>query len=580
MSKEIKVLTDVEHIRHRPEMYIGRVQEEEEKVPFISDDGKIEFRDFAYSVGLYKILDEVIDNAYDEAKRQHGKMEKIVVELDTKLNKVSVRDFGGGFKNGHVVRTDTGLSNVETAVTVLRAGSNFDNTEEETLIGMHGVGVSCTNVLSKEFTITTIEKNSGNKVSQHWDNFIPSGPLKRERCTLSELGTVIEFIPSTVTFKDYRYDPEFLASKLRFKKTVLKYDFELSKVNLQFIVDGREVNLDVNIIPDGSVIVSSKLGLVAVLPQYTNSGSVSFVNSAMCTGIHQTIIKQQLASVHKEATAYQHFDTLIILNLPPSLARFASQNKDRLATSRSDLEPFLDLHFGKRLLKEYKSSDLKAAVDQHIIDSKTKSGLKEIKKKQRSASQIKLSDKYFPPADSKNRLDLFISEGFCIDANEKIRVIRENTVDVIPISNIRVGDFVVTHKNRFREVVGKTNKLNSVLTIKMSDGTVVKSTKDHRFYLFNTNENQFEFVKVNEIDRNVHKFVKNKVSNFSNSHIIEDITVSEDAEYSHVLHFDNMVYIKSTADHLFCILKEGEFIMMKAKNLSPGDEIVSFSMKI
>ena len=126
VNKTIEVLTDFEHIIKRPTMYVGSVKRSEEVVPIIGD-GFIKSVTKEHSVGMYKLFDEVFANSVDEAKRMQTTMKKITVEVSSKENSISITDTGDGFTNGSTINKKSGMSTIETAVSMLRAGSNFDN---------------------------------------------------------------------------------------------------------------------------------------------------------------------------------------------------------------------------------------------------------------------------------------------------------------------------------------------------------------------------------------------------------------------------------------------------------------------
>jgi topoisomerase IV subunit B len=409
-SKEIKVLTSSEHIRKRPEMYVGSVGLSEEKVP-IFDKGKFKFESREISVGMYKIFHEVFDNAYDEAKRQNGKMKSIEIHLSTKDNQITVIDDGGGFEKGHQINQKSGMSHIETAVSVLMAGSNFDNEESEVaLLGMHGVGVSCTNVLSDYFSIQTTEKGSIKKFQQQWNDFVPQGKMKWEKTSAKDHGTEISFIPRKGTFGNMKYDPEIIKSYLILKKYAIDANKELRSLKIKYFVDGKNEKIDVNVFPDNTVLISNKLGLIALHPNHENSDHISLVNSAHCTGIHQTIVHQFISDIHKYQYSQRHFTSFIILNLPPRYVKFAGQNKTRLATPRPEIEQILLKSFGSELQQKYKASELKKIVDSEIKREKDRSNLSHIKRQKRK-SKIVLSEKYLPPASMRGDKDIFITEG-------------------------------------------------------------------------------------------------------------------------------------------------------------------------
>ena len=147
-KKQVIALDDAEHVLHRPTMYIGQIELSEDKIPIIRD-GKLVSANKKISVGFYKLMNEILDNAFDEAKRLKGKMKKIEIHFDSKTSKVLVNDHGEGFYNGTMINEKTGINNIETAMTELRAGTNFFNEDStDSLIGTNGVGASLVNMLS------------------------------------------------------------------------------------------------------------------------------------------------------------------------------------------------------------------------------------------------------------------------------------------------------------------------------------------------------------------------------------------------------------------------------------------------
>jgi hypothetical protein len=168
-SKEIVVLSEREHILLRPTVYVGSVKSTDEKVPLVRQE-RIIYEEKPISVGMYKILNEVIDNSVDEAKRMKGKMKTISISINPKTNSATIKDTGNGFFKGTSINKDSGKTNIETAVSMLRAGSNFNNEEiEETLIGTNGMGVALTNVLSRRFKIVSV--NETHYFEKEWIDF-------------------------------------------------------------------------------------------------------------------------------------------------------------------------------------------------------------------------------------------------------------------------------------------------------------------------------------------------------------------------------------------------------------------------
>ena len=117
----IRHLSDVEHIRTRPGMYIGRL-----------DDGS------HAEDGIYVLLKETIDNSIDEFRMNAGK--RIEIDIDDHL-RVSVRDYGRGIPQGKLVE----------AVSQLNTGGKYDSKAFKKSVGMNGVGIKAVNFLSSRF---------------------------------------------------------------------------------------------------------------------------------------------------------------------------------------------------------------------------------------------------------------------------------------------------------------------------------------------------------------------------------------------------------------------------------------------
>ena len=174
-KKEIKVLSEREHILLRPTVYVGSVKPTDEKVPIIRNN-KLFIESKKISVGMYKLFDEVFSNSLDEAKRMKQPMDSMIIEVDSKTNRIKIADTGEGFMDGSKINEKSGLPNIETAVSMLRAGSNFDNEQiSETLIGTNGMGVSLVNAMSSYFSIEST--NSKESYFQEWNNFKGSKPV-------------------------------------------------------------------------------------------------------------------------------------------------------------------------------------------------------------------------------------------------------------------------------------------------------------------------------------------------------------------------------------------------------------------
>lgn len=405
-SKEIVALSDFEHVLKRPTMYIGSVEKSEEKIA-IAKPGKITLETREISVGFYKLMTEILDNAFDEAKRMKGEMKRIEIHFLSKTNMVTVVDTGGGFINASKINSKTGMTNVASAMTMLRAGSNFYNdNSQENLIGTNGVGASIVNMLSDTFHIRTV--NSDENYEQEWDKFNSKDGHKIKKTGSEETGTTVTFIPRKDIFKGCEWDRDYIYTMMIFRQFMKKTDPIIS--NLEFICtfDGETLDLDINFLPEDCFKVDTKSGVLYVWESYPQSASVSFVNGAICTGIHQRIIGEWLNETFESPSAGKFYEAFIVLNLPPKVVRFGDQNKTRFVTSRGEITPYLDKTFLPAIKRQLKTNPIYDRIMKRIADSEREGDVSSLRKEKRKQKN-KISDKYFPPS-SKTK-NLFIVEG-------------------------------------------------------------------------------------------------------------------------------------------------------------------------
>lgn len=407
-SKEIVVLDIFDAVRKRPGMYIGQIAPMEDKLPLIIN-GQLKYTEKIWSPGFMHLIVEILENAVDEAKRCKGKMKHIWVTVNLDTNQITVTDEGQGFHDAAKKHPKTKRNVVRTALEELHAGSNFSETDDS-ILGTNGVGAAVTNILSEYFSVVTVNKT--HYVKFEWKDYKVINEEIRAKESKDKLGTSISFIPSSEIFPEYKWDIDLLTSYLSFKSFLISIDPIIKDLELKgtFIKDGKENQIEIknDFVPKEHIKVETKLGSVFLWKSYENSCSLAFINGSQCTGIQQKIVNDWCNEYFKYNLAHHFYETMVILNVPSSLMKFADQNKTKYAITRYEIEDLLKENFFKRLIHLLSKSEIANAIEQDIEDRLHNENINKIKKAQK-ISKRKITDKFSP--SSKYKTSIYITEG-------------------------------------------------------------------------------------------------------------------------------------------------------------------------
>ena len=309
----IRHLSDMEHIRTRPGMYIGRL-----------GDGSLP------EDGIYVLLKEVIDNSIDEFKMNVGK--RIEIDIEDNL-RVTVRDYGRGIPQGKLIE----------AVSVLNTGGKYDSKAFKKSVGLNGVGVKAVNALSKKFEVRSYRDGLVRVATFEQGNLQTDVTEKSN----DETGTYIFFEPDNgdKLFKNYMFHDDIVETMLR--------NYTYLNQGLTIMYNGRRIlsrNGLKDLLTDNMTteslypIVHMKGEDIEIAFTHTNQYGEeyhSFVNGQHTTqgGTHQSAFKEHIAKTIKEFFGkYEYSDirnglvAAIAINVEEPV--FESQTKIKLGSTQ------------------------------------------------------------------------------------------------------------------------------------------------------------------------------------------------------------------------------------------------------
>ena len=271
-DENIRHLDDMEHIRVRSGMYIGRLGDGQQ-----SDDG------------IYVLLKEVMDNSIDEFKMGAGKKIEVTIEDDLR---VSIRDYGRGIPQGKLIE----------AVSKLNTGGKYDSKAFKKSVGLNGVGIKAVNALSSRFEVASFRDGKVRRAS--FEKGLLISDVTED--TTEETGTYIFFEPDDTLFVGYKFLNQFVETLLR--------NYTYLNTGLTFIYNGQRILsrhgledlLKDNMTSEGLYeIVHLKGEDIEIAFTHTNQYGeeyYSFVNGQHTTqgGTHQSALKEHIARTIKE----------------------------------------------------------------------------------------------------------------------------------------------------------------------------------------------------------------------------------------------------------------------------------------
>jgi len=417
-KNDVKVLSEIEHVLHRPGMYVGDTTVGSHN-KWVMRDGSIVQEKVKIVPAFLKLFDEVISNSIDEGFRTDFKFaNEIKVYLENN-GKITVTDNGRGIP---VVESldDVGITQAEQAFTNLRAGANFDD-DGHVSIGTHGLGATLVNILSKKFIAHTDDGKKHFRL--HCTRNLSEYDTEITK-SKGERGTTVSYFADfdRLGMKSVDDDHKGLIEKR-------VHDLAVCFPKIRFKYNGRVVQAGtfkqyLKKLGETNEVLETPKFKVAVLPA-ESMGTISFVNGidTFGGGVHIDIVSSDIAWALKDAIKRKFKLTirpadiknrLLFVVVTNSIGdpKFDSQTKERLTNNANEIKPVFDGVTEEKFIgRIMRNEELIQPIIEALLLKQQLAEARNLRKANKDARKKKVASHI--SASSKNPDDkiLFITEG-------------------------------------------------------------------------------------------------------------------------------------------------------------------------
>jgi len=399
-----KKLTDIEHVLLRPGMYVGSIKHRTDDIS-IYDEGRFKTESITYNPAFLKIFDEIVSNSVDEHRRHPKKLNELNVLVNPDKGAILVKDNGGIIVDKHPEHNEW---IPELIFSNLKAGSNFDDSEERLVAGTNGVGSTLTNIFSRVFRVKTCDGKK--EFSQKFvDNMTDREEPEVVKAKSRKGYTEIAFMPDFERFEMETIDEDHM---MMLQKRVI--DLAACNPNLKVTFNNEDHSFKsfeeyCKLYAEDVIYVEGDRWKIGIAPSNGSMQQVSFVNSVETSdgGTHVDYIANQIVvhlrelikKKHKIDVRPQEIKNHMFLFVQADIVNpiFSSQTKEKLITEHKQFGSSFE--FAPATIKKIAASE----IVERILDWAQQKAIAEEKKELRKLNRTLDKAKILKLIDAKAR---------------------------------------------------------------------------------------------------------------------------------------------------------------------------------